>query len=973
MRVLRPHSVSVTRRPPERAYLWSPAVFTRLPDSGLDFCVGGTGLHGSVDKIKDDCQDGAKEKGKDFATGKKKNASHRTKASEHVGLLGVSRDRIGFVKDGGVENGARGVGLGTSATGRRKVPPAGGDGSVRRPVTAVTKSRGMLSGGDGGAGRESSTLFDTNDCDDIENHTETVTPAVTDSAQIPDGNSVIYSIHKRGSSDGQQTHSRCYRHKDLEAHQRRSSNYSEPNHTQESQLETSARKDAGIRFLENLDECDSEKGKEEKHSEKSHKNSFKLRQEPSRSHSYLGFSSRDTFIPRDSARDSFSFHFTRHGGDSQLYSARSTASIAHRKTYNPQPSGGSAFKSKERPQTARVSPSHKTAAHAAFQYRRKNGARRQVITRYNSSTDVSFQHHLQRQKQNRHQPPSLTSNVKRHDRSGSPASSSGSCERKTAPTPNLYRQIALARPESSSLTSAQRPQSETRQSFGVQQHGETSAERREALSVQRSQSSLSFLGTGRSPAGNFMTRFELSTNENLDNLKQSFKSTNITGAKTETGFFYSENHTRKNNIASPATITTRTPSSARISVDTRRHSESSKILDLVGRQPGFLSTLALLPSTLTTEDHRENDLETDTTDFKINNESEKLDTANVLNPTTSKKSLDVSDNLLSKNNSGSSINQASIDINVTNVNLTPSPQKVNRDLHKVNRDVISSPSAAEIKRKTFQETNPLTDVYEDVINGNAQDPKINQKLSTTSPGIDITETRLQKFNTDRHQRSTFGVVTFNLPDDEKRSIDTQDSQEQLEQEFEDSQERTAAVAEDHDEMSAPELPPIAVSGSQAIKAGNSPIGKTPRGDKRRTSNNSNHSSGSRNSIHQMSTAVNNKSFYNRKASNSSNNASTAGGAGNNSNNNNASTTNTSTGKRMKKKRLNIPRNHSDSSLKGLLAQQTASFTGSSGSSNFLGASNAEGRDGSVEGNIAGRNALPSSINVTKKSYIHTVK
>ena len=290
-----------------------------------------------------------------------------------------------------------------------------------------------------------------------------------------------------------------------------------------------------------------------------------------------------------------------------------------------------------------------------------------------------------------------------------------------------------------------------------------------------------------------------------------------------------------------ARITTRAPSTARISVDSRRHSETSKILELVGRQPGFLSTLALIPSvptadcnqhTAATENQSHPDKVITDTAQRVSdhqtNSNPNTESSEVEKVDKSELEIRFTDNRISTPNFDTDWSALSADIYRDHWPLNPSD---------------SIPGNITSTNTGFQEASQSTILYDDSRNTNlrVKDSASPIQLSEKT-AVGSSELKLGDLTNDRQRRNTSGVVTFDLPDDEGESLSTEESQEELEPEQDFHQGQTT-VPEDHSKMSAPELPPIGVSGLNAGKGGNCSVGKTPREHKRKTSNHSNHSSG----------------------------------------------------------------------------------------------------------------------------------
>ncbi|GFR72549.1 hypothetical protein ElyMa_000382600 [Elysia marginata] len=952
MRITRSHSVGPARAPPERAYLWVPRNGCTLGEASTQSGINvGAQEHGMGSILK---RSETRKKG--FSARMGGNGTRVGIEAERHGVEGRGSKCDG---DGGLSTVTRNEVRGHSGTYGE---------SVRRPITAAVKSARAVSS----AARDSSSSHSLG----ASGHRSAVTTA---SHRRPNdnvlssntGQSVIYDTHDHrslGSETEQQQQSQ--QGEQPTQHQQPTSSsynlsYAHTNHLGSSySLQDKA-------VTNPKDRSDSDRGRECVTSNvASNRINAKTNEEPVRNHSCLGFSSSSAVSvqPRFNKQGSVNFYSSRYNRGSQLFSSRFHKSSLQQK---PQRSGFANFSSEtsHRPQTARVESSHKPGAYVISKYRRSLDTRRPVTARPESSADHSFKNRLHQQERHRHQHPTSARLISFRQRSTSPRSSASSDSKPPpAPTPNLYRQLALATPgpplsKNVQLnTGQQRPVSEiVRRDSG---HQDVAAERREALSVQRSQSSLAVL-TGGARSGTLttnITRYDSSFNSarqgNIGSPGAKHSSSDKRGI-TSDSLAKTASSEARGTVAGEARITTRAPSSARIYLDSRRHNESSKILDLVGRQPGFLSTLALIPSNPAVDKNQITNFEQDHPDVNKSNTDnaqsaighQTIEHFSIRNQTV--KSID-----------SRSPQAKHIEIEKIDTNEDTQWHRLNGDIYRNHwPNDESDPILGKIStpQSELQENAKSFTVYGDNIikesNLKATDASSRNQLNNQNI-ITSDELRVRRFSGDRQRRVAAGVVTFDLPNDEDKSSSSVDSEEELEQQDDDSNQEQTTGSEDHCKMSAPELPPIAVAGVTSGKSGNSGTGKTPREHKRKTSNNSNYSSGSRASIHQMSNAVNSKTYYNRKTTNNSNNSSShtgpggGGGSGGGGGGTGSISTNTSTSsKRIKKKRLPMPRNHSDSSLKNLIAQQqqqqVASFAGSSCSSSML--PNGEGMMGVGDG------------------------
>ncbi|RUS88024.1 hypothetical protein EGW08_004190 [Elysia chlorotica] len=587
--------------------------------------------------------------------------------------------------------------------------------------------------------------------------------------------------------------------------------------------------------------------------------SFTERNYP-RPHSYLGFSANN---PPSSNRDNPQYYSTRFNRSSEVVSARTRKLSVQERSASQRPQTARASESSFRPTPRVISRYHGNLENRRLATSRQQpsvDSRFQRYLRNQPSVERRFQGHLQQQELSRHRAPSSARIVHpSNQRSSSPVSATSSDYKPappSAPTPNLYRQLLLASPGPSQSKNVQlntgqfRPASETVRRAS-EEVGEAAAARREALSVQRSQSSLSFLGGSSSRAG---------TPSNFHRYDSGLfnSSRPVTRSKSRAGVDYKSskssgrpNTAREsgltNRTSSGARITTRAPSAARISLDSRRHNETSKILDLVGRQPGFLSTLTLLspnPGPDSNKHKLSKELQaypnqdigdTEKGNIAQQNISKRNSPSSLegqFDKTTTEAALN--DNRISKPNIDSDFSELSGDIYR---NHWPSDQD---DPFSGNRN---SPITE------FQETESPATHYSD------NRKSIQRNRDSTSP-LEVSEQttagsselKLQGLTKDRPRRNTSGVVTFDLPDEEEKSSlsTSEESQEEFDTDEDFAQGQTTttvSLSEEPCEMSAPELPPIGVAGLNSGKGGNSPAGKTPREHKRKTSNHSNHSSG----------------------------------------------------------------------------------------------------------------------------------
>ena len=849
MRVVRSQAAGPTRRPPAQAYLWAPRQGSKQGQGVAD--IGPSEGGGLVEEEGRRHRESTGRKGshpREVDVNNTDNYGEDVDTADTFVALEEEKNRSN-------NDGVAGSG-GDSGGWRREAERRGraGNQSERRPITAaVSSSRDGAGSGCGGSSNANT------DSSSSPSRATRRYSGVTSGFTVHTG-TVIYAASNQGPQGlHQPTHNQPQPYP-RKQHQKQQSRGGFNNGERFSQSHSSGTYSSKPDHPEServggIDDSFS-KGKDiarsvpaGNHAEQSVKRLNKTKEDIQRPQSFLALSSTLRSRTKPGGRDGgVQFYSARYNCRcSNLFSAQSRRSSGHQGTFQPHSTTTGSLhlqgRSNYHPQTARAETSHtQSVPHG----RGRSDTRRPLTARHQTSLELtSFKNRLEQQERSRHQPPCSARLVKPRQRSASqesassPSSSSSSPtnRRKRAPTPNLYRQVQLAShgppvPKSVQLTSGQqRPVSETvRRDCGALQ--DAASERREALSVQRSQSSLSFLG-GRGDTTPALSNFPrcvsslgTSKEQNASSSTTLIFSGDKSGRHDSIKSRGARSKPRTKHPAKEAKITTREPSSARFSVDNRLHSDNNNILDLVGRQPGFLSTLALIPSDKAAGDDR------NTPSFEHQTDIDKPDTCTTPSPaqhhanSSGVENLDFSEQLIKCNDSSAG-----------NTGADEEQTIVSSDIYRNHwpRTAPGHGDLVNVKPPQSNATKIPTPNNKDIdLNLRAPEFELPEKTARGS-----SELRLRNFSGDRHKRNTSGVVTFDLPDDEGSSSPrSSDSPEELDQE------QTTGTADDHCMMSAPELPPIAVAGIAGTgKTGNSPMGKTPREHKRKTSNNSNHSSG----------------------------------------------------------------------------------------------------------------------------------